>query len=182
MVESTTTHTSSTGAQSAPVEESSKNSLLNNFNLESLGRQLQDVGELAGASWSAVSSVGQLAAAELILALSMIPRVAAGALLLIPISMFFWLGLSSTLAYLGYVYWDNMLAAFLIFTLLQLATMAALFACLRTWKSKMHFNGTRRQIRAISEAIQNETRSHHHAAGEQRPTELRPSSEHPGAA
>ncbi len=171
MVESTTTQTSSNGADSALAEgdKNPESSLFDTLGLGNLGRQLQDVGELAGASWSAVSAVGQLAAAELVLALSMIPKLAAGAILLVPIAMFFWLGLSSTLAYLGYVYWDNLLAAFLIFTLLQFATMAALFICLRNWKSKMHFNGTRRQIRAISEAIQNETRSHHLAAGSQRP-------------
>lgn len=181
MVEPNSTQSSSTGAEIPPVEEHSSQSVLNTLGLDSLGRQLKDVSELVGATWGAASAIGQLAAAEFVLALSMIPKVAAGAILLIPIAMFFWLGLSTTLGYLGYVYWDNLLAAFAIFTLLQLVTMIGLFMSLRSWKRKMYFHGTRTQIRAISEAIHNETRAHHLAAGEQRPEELRPAPGHPGS-
>lgn len=132
--------------------------------LETIQTEFKKLLDLISVSAGAASSLGQLAAAELVLAASMIPRIAVAAILLIPLGILFWIGICSTLGYAGFAYWNSPLAGFLIFTALQLLAIFVLFMKIKSWKRRMQFRKTRGQISTITEAIKNESGAQGHPA------------------
>lgn len=131
---------------------------------DSIQTEFKKLLELIAVSAGAASSLGQLAAAELALAASMIPRIAAAAILLIPLGVLLWIGVCITLGYAGFAYWGSPLAGLLIFTGMQLLAILILFVKIKSWKRRMRFSKTRGQISTITEAIKNESGAHSHPA------------------
>lgn len=132
--------------------------------LDTVQAEFRKLADLIAVSAGAASSLGQLAAAELALALSMIPRIAAAAILLIPLGILLWISICVTVSYAGFAYWDSPLAGLLIFTMLQLLASGFLVLKIRAWKRRMQFNKTRGQIQTITEAVKNEPGADGHPA------------------
>lgn len=131
---------------------------------ETIQSEFRKLVDLIAVSAGAASSLGQLAAAELALAASMIPRIAAAAILLIPLGILLWIGICVTLGYAGFAFWGSPLAGLLIFTGLQLLAVLVLIMKIKSWKRRMRFSKTRGQIDTITEAIKNESGAHGHPA------------------
>ncbi len=132
--------------------------------IETIKAEFRKLADLIAVSASAASSLGQLATAELALALSMIPRIAAAAILLIPLGILLWIGVCVTFGYAAFAYWESPLAGLLIFTALQLLAIGFLLIKIKAWKRRMQFSKTRGQIQTITEAVRNEPGADGHPA------------------
>lgn len=112
--------------------------------------------QVGSTSLGLVSALGQMAGSELLLTLKTLPKLAGLALLLLPIALLTWIGLSGLIALaLGQAFGSS-LAGAAVFFLCQLALLLGCLALMRRYQRMLGIPHTRAQARAVFESMKNE--------------------------
>ena len=112
--------------------------------------------QIGGLSFAYLSSISQLAAAELVLSAKTVPKLVGVGLLLVPIIYLAWLGLSAFLSWSAYLVFDSSLLGMGVFFLLQCLLLLLGVWYLRRASRLIGFAQSKAQVSALVETIKHE--------------------------
>ncbi|MEX0618651.1 MAG: hypothetical protein WDZ76_10240 [Pseudohongiellaceae bacterium] len=116
-----------------------------------------DLGEWFKLASDSGVSMLRLVKAELMLTLAELPLLGVLWMLMVPLLIFTWMGLSVLISWFVYEYTNEALAGFLSFFILQgLCTIAVMLKILSIQKGLMMFPASTRQIRKLAASRNNE--------------------------
>lgn len=117
--------------------------------------------QMGGMSFAYLSTISQLAAAELVLSAKTVPKLVGVGLFLVPIVYFAWLGLSALLGWSVYLLLEQSLYGLATFFLLQCLLLLVGYAYIRRASRSIGFKQSKAQISALIETIKHEFQSEH---------------------
>lgn len=126
------------------------------LNLETAKLEALRLVQMGGMSFAYLSTVTQLAAAELILSAKTIPKLVGVGLFLVPVVYFAWLGFSALVGWSVYLLLNHSLYGLATFFLLQCLLLLIGFMYIRRASRAIGFKQSKAQISTLVETIKHE--------------------------